>query len=94
MRDSVLRAFDAAVDAVDPERSARGAVARSGNDLRVGDCVFDAGDDVVLVGIGKAAPAMARGVAAAVGRVRGLVVSDHVEPCPVELMIGGHPIPN
>ncbi len=94
MRDSVRRAFDAAVEAVDPERSAHAAVVRSGNELHIGEQAFAVGDDTVLVGIGKAAPAMARGVAAAVGRVRGLVVSDHVEPCPVELMIGGHPIPD
>ncbi|MFP3915853.1 MAG: DUF4147 domain-containing protein, partial [Actinomycetota bacterium] len=56
------------------------------------------GDDVVVLALGKAAPAMARGAAAALGgrARRYLVVSDHAEPVPAdaELMVTSHPVPD
>ena len=50
---------------------------------------------VTIVAIGKAAPAMARGAAAALGDVNGICVTSHESDVPdgIELMIGDHPIP-
>ncbi len=52
----------------------------------------------VVLGLGKAAPAMARGVARALGgcALAGLVVGDHIEDVPagIDLMVGGHPVPD
>lgn len=48
-----------------------------------------------VIAIGKAAPAMCRGAADAVGPIRGLCVADTVSAVPhgVELIVGDHPIP-
>jgi len=53
---------------------------------------------VVVLALGKAAPAMARGVARALRRDRleGIVVSNHPSEVPegLELLIGSHPVPD
>jgi glycerate 2-kinase len=48
-----------------------------------------------VIAIGKAAPAMCRGAAAAVGALSGLCITNHKEGLPngVELVIGDHPVP-
>jgi hydroxypyruvate reductase len=49
----------------------------------------------VVMAMGKAAPAMARGAARAVDVVSGICISDHLEtvPEPFALVLGNHPIP-
>lgn len=48
-----------------------------------------------VIAIGKAAPAMCRGAARAVGSISGLCVSNHPEMVPggIELLVGDHPVP-
>lgn len=76
--------FDTALAAIDPERLTREAL--EGTALR---------DPVTIVAIGKAAPAMARGAAATLGRVNGVCVTNHNAPVPdgIELIVGDHPVP-
>lgn len=82
-RDRIHSWLMAGLDAVDAEVLTREALAGRKGPLTV-------------LAIGKAAPAMCRGAAAAVDRVDGLCVSSHEEPIPddVELMIGDHPFPS
>ena len=84
-RHILLSAFRAGLAAVDPEAAVRRSLeAIPGR--------------VVVFALGKAAPAMARGAAAALRRERleGLVVSNHVDDVPPGLMtlIGSHPVPD
>jgi len=72
----------AALDAADPEvLTDRALTGRTG--------------PVTVVAIGKAAPAMCRGAARALGSIDGLCVTNHEAEVPagVELMLGDHPIP-
>ncbi len=91
----MIEAYRAALRACDPAAAVLRVVDFDGGRLTVGDATFDRVDpsDVVVIGLGKAAASMARGVAGVVDVERGLVVSDHEEPCPVELAVGDHPIP-
>lgn len=77
--------FRAGVAAVDPEA----AVARSLAGIE---------GRVVVLALGKAAPAMARGAALGLGRpeLEGLVVSSHDDKIPagLTLLVGGHPVPD
>jgi len=86
-RELLTGCLDAALAAVEPER----AVATKLVPAAV------AGRTVVF-GLGKAAPAMARGAALAFGsgHLDGIAVSNHRGRVPrgIKLMIGGHPIPN
>ena len=95
-RGDVVAAFEAAVAAADPEAGCRRAIVVTDDTIAIGGAVFARPRRVVIAGLGKAAPAMARGVASAVGEVSGVVVSDHREPLPpgTALHIGGHPIPS
>ena len=81
-------AFSAAVEACNPED----AVASTMTDPAV-TTILAAAERVIVVAIGKAAPAMSRGVERVVPRVSGIAVSDHVEECPIELIVGDHPVP-
>lgn len=95
-RADILGAYVAALAAVEP----RGAVARamSMNDsvLTVGSAVFTdvSTSDVVVVALGKAAPAMAMGAHDVVGNHRGLVVTPVEAAAPFPICIGSHPIPD
>lgn len=84
----LLELVDAALSVLDPETAVRHALARA----------EPLGDGVVVAALGKAAPAMARGAAAALGdRVRScLVISDHEEEVPdgATLMVASHPLPD
>lgn len=77
--------FHAGVAAVDPE----GAVAAALEPIP---------GRVVVLALGKAAPAMARGAARGLGRDRleGVVVSNHQDEVPagLELIISSHPLPD
>ncbi|NNL69707.1 MAG: DUF4147 domain-containing protein [Acidimicrobiia bacterium] len=81
-RAPLLAVFAAALDAVDPEQAVR---------TELGQRPFDG--PLTVIAIGKAAPAMARGVP---GTNRGIVVSDHVEAVPPGFAsyLGSHPIPD
>lgn len=83
MNPNLVRSwFEATIASIDPERLTADALSgRSGS--------------LTLIAIGKAAPAMCRGAARAVGEVRGVCVTDHVEHVPegMELMLGDHPLP-
>ena len=73
-----------ALASVEPEQLTREAISTHSDER-----------PVTLVAIGKAAPAMSRGAAAALGDVKGICVTDHVEEVPtgVELVFGDHPMP-
>jgi hydroxypyruvate reductase len=91
----MIAAYRAALRACDPEAAVQALVAHADGRLRIGDQAFDDVDarDVVVVGVGKAAASMARGLAAVVDVHRGVVVGDHDAECPVDLIVGDHPIP-
>ncbi len=93
----LLRAVDAALDAVDPYHLTRRKLDISPDGIRVGGDLIEA-ERVVVLAFGKSAGGMARAAADAIGeRVRlGLVVSDKPEPVPswAELVVGGHPLPD
>ncbi|MDJ0664147.1 MAG: DUF4147 domain-containing protein [Acidimicrobiia bacterium] len=84
-RRALVACFEAGLAAVDPATAVqRNLIPTSGR--------------VVVMALGKAAPAMARGAAAALGRaeLEGLVVSNHEDEIPpgLELLIGSHPVPD
>jgi glycerate-2-kinase len=81
-RAPLLEVFTAALNAVDPERAVRRALAGSPH-----------AEPATVVAIGKAASAMARGVG---GAANGVIVTDHVETVPdgFASFVGGHPIPD
>lgn len=87
IRAVFLEAFEAAVSSTNPVAAVAGELAS--HPVRAGR--------VRVVAIGKAAPAMCRGAAEALGErlVGGIAVSDHTEPVPkgIRLMIGAHPFP-
>ncbi len=83
----LLSCFSAAVRAVDPEEAVVRNLASVGSSGRI-----------VVLALGKAAPAMTRGAARALGaaELAGLAVSNHQGEVPpgIDLIIGGHPVPN
>lgn len=87
VREAFAAAFAAALAAVDPERVVRDHLLSEPLE-----------GPVRVVAIGKAAPAMTRGAAGALGDrlVGGVAVSDHAEPVPdgVGLVLGSHPLPD
>ena len=86
-RNVLLTCFEAAVGAVDPEQAVI-------ENLRV-DAVSGR---VVVLALGKAAPAMARGAARALGQdeLDGIAVSNYSDDVPpgIDLMLGSHPVPD
>ena len=92
----LIAAYDAAVVACDPEAAVSSSIVLDTEGVIVGGERFEGAspDDIVVVAIGKAASAMVRGVVSTLGPVRGLAVSNHVEECPVPLMVGAHPVPD
>jgi hydroxypyruvate reductase len=90
-----MKAFEAAITAADAERSTSAVFEYDGTSLAIGGTALAvAAPDIVVIGIGKAAPGMVRAVCAVTGAHRGIVVSDHEEPCPLPVMVGGHPVPD
>jgi hydroxypyruvate reductase len=83
-RQALKQAIEAALEKVDPAVLTTAAIDRLGIT-----------GEVCVVAIGKAAAGMARGAAARLTIIDGLVVSDHEEAVPAQtrLMIGGHPVP-
>ena len=82
-RDQVLGWLEAGLAAVEPE--ALTAAALAGRSRR----------RTMIIAIGKAAAAMARGAASVLDVVDGVCVTDHHEPVPeaISLVIGDHPVP-
>jgi glycerate 2-kinase len=81
-RGEVLRWLEAGLAAVEPEALTASALAgRSGRTM--------------VIAIGKAAAAMARGAASELEVAGGVCVTDHHEPVPdtMRLVIGDHPVP-
>ncbi len=90
--------YRAGVDAVDPRRLIAGAVGQTPSGIVVGD--VEIAGEAVVVGAGKAAPGMVRGIEDACG--------DRLAPCgvvvapltrartkrPIHVLPGGHPLPN
>lgn len=95
-RADVLSAYDAALAAVDPREAVARAVSLEHSTLTIGDHTFAdvVASDVVVVAIGKAAPAMATGAHEILGHGRGLVVSAHSADVPYPMCMGSHPVPN
>jgi len=92
----LIAAYDAAVEACDPERAVAAAITIDDSGITIGGERFLGATpgDIVVVAIGKAASAMVRGVVAVLGPVRGLAVSNHDGDCPVPLLVGAHPVPD
>jgi glycerate 2-kinase len=95
-RSDVLSAYAAALAAVDPRAAVDRSVSLKGSTLTIGDHTFGdvAASDVVVVAIGKAAPAMAAGAHGVVGHGRGFVVSAHSADVPYPMCVGSHPLPD
>lgn len=87
-RETLVACFQAGVAAVDP-------AAAVGRALRELD---PQAERVVVFAVGKAAPAMVRGAAAALGdmTLTGVAVSNHADVIPpgVRLLTSGHPVPD
>ena len=82
VRGQVLSWLEAGLDAVEPESLTAAALAgRSGR--------------TIVIAIGKAAAAMARGAASGLDVADGVCVTDHHEAVPdmMRLVIGDHPVP-
>lgn len=82
-RGRILQWLEAGLAAVEPERLTAQAL------------TGQAGIETVVIAIGKAAPAMARGAASVLDVVGGVCVSDHEEPTADRLtsIVGDHPVP-
>jgi len=82
-RGRILDWLDVGLAAVDPEPLTRRAL------------VSRAGERAIVIAIGKAAAAMARGAADVLDVVGGVCVSDHVEETTsrIPFLVGDHPVP-
>ncbi|MFV1999365.1 MAG: glycerate kinase [Acidimicrobiia bacterium] len=91
----MIGAYEAAVAACDPEPAVSRAISFDDSGVTVGGTRFEDArpDDFVVVALGKAASAMVRGAAVKLGKLHGIAVSNHIEPCSVPLFIGSHPVP-
>jgi hydroxypyruvate reductase len=101
LRQDLHTIFQAALGAVDPGEAIRTHVRRDGQQLQVADRIYDLRqyDALYVIGVGKAAAAMATAVEALLGdRIRGghvIVKYGHGGPIKyVTLHEAGHPIPD
>jgi glycerate 2-kinase len=101
LRDLAARVLRAGLAAVEPRAAVRRALIREGDLLRIGQHTIDLADTerVLLVGAGKAAPAMALGVLDVLGpKVAGGTITTrhaHARPVPgIEVWEAGHPLPD
>ena len=88
--------FRAAVDAAEPGAAVRAALTCVDGVVTVGSDVigrFDP-DHIIVVGIGKAAAAMADAACEITGTRRGIVVTPYSSGSSLPVFVGGHPIPN
>jgi len=95
-RPDVLSAYAAALAAVDPRAAVARSVALKDSTLTIGDHAFGdvAPSDVLVVAIGKAAPAMAVGVHDVLGPGRGFIACTHPADVPYPMCVGSHPLPD
>ena len=95
-RSDIRSAYDAALGAVEPRAAVVRSMSFEGSVLSVGPYQFDgvAASDVVVIAIGKAAPAMASGAHDVVDGSRGFVVTTHNAVSPYPTCIGSHPVPD
>jgi glycerate-2-kinase len=101
-RKVILDIMEDTLHALDARRIIHGLLRVEGDTLRIGAWQWDLASKrrVIVVGAGKAANAMARAVEEALGdRIsEGLVIVKQREPgdnlSRVELVVGGHPLPN
>lgn len=98
---AVARILSAAIAAVEPGAAVRQFVQRQGNRLIIhGQTYFlDEIERIAILGVGKAAPAMAHALAALLPdhSTRGLLIVKHAPATPpagFDMVTGGHPIPN
>lgn len=94
-----MACVEAGIRAADPARAVDEAVSLEGEVLRIGDSEYDLGgyDEVVVVGGGKAAGAVAGALEGVLGsRIGGgvVVVPEPVALDRVEVVVGSHPIPD
>jgi len=84
------------VIAVEPRLAVASAMHFTDSLLTVGAHSFEGVEstDVVVLALGKAAPAMARGAHDVVGGRRGLVVTTEAADVPFASCVGSHPIPD
>ena len=101
LRQHAKEIFWAGVSAVDPQNAVRRALQREGDLLTIGGEVFDLREyrRVFVIGAGKAAVAMARGVENCLGEniETGLVVTSargNEELKHIRVLEAGHPIPD
>lgn len=99
--NAIIAWFRAALAAVEPEHATRDAIGWRGDVLRVGTAERPLSGRIYVVGVGKAAVPMARGVEAVLGdRIAGgLVVTKdgHVvgkRPERIEVVEAAHPVPD
>lgn len=92
----MLAAFGAALSAVDPYETVRRNLGCIDGVVTVGgQAVGEFRDSaIVVIGIGKAAPAMVNAVVDVTGAHRGLVVTPYPAECGLPMVVGGHPIPD
>ncbi|MGH9905007.1 MAG: glycerate kinase type-2 family protein [Pyrinomonadaceae bacterium] len=104
LRDAASKIFEFALVAVDAREAVRQAVVLDGEMVRICDLEFELFEtsQIYVVGIGKAAMAMAAGLRETLGPTiaRGVVTSlpsdleDTLERNRWQILHGGHPIPN
>jgi len=101
-RKVVLEIGEAVLESLDAYQILRNLLTLEGDTLRIGNCRWNLGENrrLFVVGAGKAGNAMAMAVEELLGDriTRGLVIVKHLEPGDalqrIELVQGGHPIPN
>ena len=99
VHDAALACVEAGIEAAHPRNAIRRSVGLDGDALTIGDDRYDLGeyDEVVVLGGGKAAGAIAVELEAILGdRLSGgaIVVPDPVDTERVEVFVGGHPLPD
>jgi glycerate 2-kinase len=97
MRDHLIQAFQAGIQAVQPEQAIRQFVKRTGDTCQIANRSY-AIPDLRILTVGKAAPAMAATLEALLGDSiqQGLVVSppaSHNLPAHWQIILGNHPLP-
>jgi len=83
-RALLLDAFRAGIAGVDPES----ATARAAERLGLSDS-----RRIVVIAVGKASAAMARGISRVTGSAEGIIVAPAVAAGPFPVIVAGHPIP-
>lgn len=96
---TALAAIEAGIEAAHPRNAIRDAVTVEGDTFAVGGATYDLAefDEVIVLGGGKAAGAVAVELEALLGdRIAGgaVVVPEPVETDTVEVIVGGHPLPD